>query len=429
MDRFRRIIIGIPGVSGLAALGLLAVSTHGYAQEWLYHAAAKFQPVYNDNPTMLQGAKNNTFALTGGVDVAAQKASEATEVNLRGILEGTAYLSYDYSIPDDWFTALALGTRHKATERSQLTLDALYVNDTTQENVTAVVDNPIDIDQGISTFNVRRNWLDVAPAWNYALTERSGLDLRYDFLGVTYGSNKEEADLENFLYNNAAARVYYRLRENTTVSGSLQGFNYSSYDSDSTFNGGSLLAGIEHRFSKTLFAELAAGGYATHFDIVGTEESAQGGQFSARLVNRSERTQWRAQVSRNLLPSGSGQMREADQVLLAASYSITPQLAVSLRTRFLQTTNIGVGNPNKKDYIFVEPNITWQLSERLDLRAGYVYRYQDYQSANDIADSNEVFIALIYNWPGGLDRQSTATPSMFGFVSPVVSGAMPIFRP
>ena len=395
--------VNLPTLQLLTALCLLAVSTHGYAQQWFVNSSAKIQPEYEDNVRLRPDGNDSTFGLTGGVTVEAQKASEVMEIAIQGLLEGTTYSESD--VPDDGFASLGLDYSLKATERSEIDLDASFVNDSTLRTVTNEIIDPGDIDPGISSFRVRRNKLDISPAWTYALTERSGVELGYDFRGVDYGNKKGRAGLEDYLYHNGLGRVFYRLTENTTVSGTLEGFHYSSSDSDGESDGVLLLAGIEHRFSETLFGDLAGGGYTTDVDVDSVQDSESGALFSASLVKRLERTRLRALVSRDLLPSGSGQVREADQLVFSVKYEVTPRLDFSFRTRFLKTENIGTANSNKREFILAEPSLVWQLSERLDLLAVYRYRYRDDKTIGDTADSNRVFVSLVYKWPGGPDTR------------------------
>lgn len=383
----------------LAGLCALAASQPGNAQEWLIDGSFKIQPEYDDNLRLLPGVKDGTFGLTGGLDIKAKKDTGATQIDLRGVAEGTAYSNTD--IPNDGLALVDLGYRHGLSERSEIGLDGSFLSDSSLENQ---LDDPADIDQGLSSYNIRRNKLDLAPSWTYALTERSGLDLAYEFIGVAYGDNKERADLENYLYNSAVGRLFYRWTERTTVSGIPQVFGYTSSDSENHFTGGSLSIGLEHRFSETLSAALAFGGYNTDFDIDDQTSSASGGLFSASLIKRGERTRVRGLVSRTLRPSGSGQMREADQVLLGVKRSITPQVDFSFRARYLKTRNIGVGNSNERQYVLVEPGITWHLNERLDLAATYRYRSKEDQGIGETtAESNQGVVSLIYNWPSAPD--------------------------
>ncbi len=374
---------------GLCLLGLVQ-PCHG--QPWLIDATFKIQPEYNDNPQLLPGVKDDTFGLTGGIDMEARQDTGATKMTLRGRAEGTLYANSD--IPDDGLGLLALAYQH-ATERHKIGLDGSFLIDNSLENE---IDDPGDIDQGITSFQVRRYKLDLAPVWTYALTERSGVELGYDFIGVEYGANKDEAELENYLYQSGAGKLFYQWTESTTVSGIPQVFNYDSSDSDTHYTGGSLSLSVEHLFSKTLSGELAVGGYWTDFDSGREKSSASGELFSLGLLQRGEQTRLRALVSRSLRPSGSGQMREADQVLLTVNRDLSSRMSLSFRARYNQTRNIGIGNANEFDFLLIEPGINWRLSERTDLAFTYRYLFKDEKDIGETADSNEALVSFIYHW-------------------------------
>jgi hypothetical protein len=224
------------------------------------------------------------------------------------------------------------------------------------------------------------------------------VELGYDFIGVEYGANKDEAELENYLYQSGAGKLFYQWTESTTVSGIPQVFNYDSSDSDTHYTGGSLSLSVEHLFSKTLSGELAVGGYWTDFDSGREKSSASGELFSLGLLQRGEQTRLRALVSRSLRPSGSGQMREADQVLLTVNRDLSSRMSLSFRARYNQTRNIGIGNANEFDFLLIEPGINWRLSERTDLAFTYRYLFKDEEDVGETADSNEALVSFIYHW-------------------------------
>ena len=369
-----------------------------YAEQWFLDRSVWLQTDYSDNIRLLPGVKDDTFGLTAGFDFKATKATEVREIDLRALASGTLYNNSD--IPDDGLVLLGLGYSQQVSERSTLGVEGRYVNDSTLDNVADQTFDPGDIDPGITSIRVRRNLIDIAPSWTFDLTERSGFELGYDLLAASYGSGKEEADLDDYTYQTATGRWFSRLTETTTFNGTVQPFYYSSPDADADFNGGILLAGLEHRFSKSLFGGFNVGAYTTDFDVAGESERDSGTVFNASLVNRSERSRLRALIGRDLLPSGSGQMREADQILLAAKRSLSPRLDFGLRSRFLRTKNVGVGGTNEQRYVLIEPTFAWRLSERLDLLASYRYRSKD-DGADDKAYGNRLSLSLTYNWPSG----------------------------
>jgi hypothetical protein len=384
----------------LLGLSLGVLCQHAQAQEWRLDRSVWLETEYADNLRLLPGVKDDTFGLTGGFDFQAAKATEVREIDLRALASGTLYNNSD--IPNDGLALLGLGYSQQVSERSTLGVDGSYVNDSTLDNIADQTFDPGDIDPAISSIRVRRNVLDVAPSWTYDLTERSGLGLDYALRAVEYGSGKEAADLDNYTYQNASGRWFFRLSEKTTFIGTVQPFQYSSPDADAEYTGGTLRAGIEHRFSKSVFGDFSAGAYTTDFDVSGDDDRENGGVFSASLVKRGERGRLRALISRDLLPSGSGNMREADQILFVARRSVSPRIDLSLRSRFLRTKNVGVGGENQREYVLVEPTVAWRLSERLDLLASYRYRSKD-DGAGDTAYGNRMALSLKYNWPSGPD--------------------------
>lgn len=388
----------LPTLTLLSGLALAILCHPVQAEQWLLDRSVWLQTEYSDNIRLLPGVKDDTFGLTGGFDFQATKASEVRELDLRALASGTLYNNSE--IPNDGFVLLGLGYSKQTSERSTLGVEANYVNDSTLDNIADQTFDPGDIDSGITSLRVRRNRFDIAPSWTYDLTERSGFELGYDLLAVDYGSGKEEADLDNYTYQTGSVRWFSRLTETTTLNATVQPFYYSSPDADADFNGGTLRAGLEHRFSKSLFGDFNVGGYTTDFDVGGDSERDSGAVFNASLVNRSERSRLRALIGRDLLPSGSGQMREADQILLSAKRSLTQRLDFGLRSRFLRTKNVGVGSANERRYVLVEPTFAWRLNERLDLLASYRYRSKD-DGSGDTAYGNRVSLSLTYNWPSG----------------------------
>jgi hypothetical protein len=85
---------------------------------------------------------------------------------------------------------------------------------------------------------------------------------------------------------------------------------------------------------------------------------------------------------------------------------VLEKVAVDVSARYSLQDSVGDsgdqdgGNSGKRDFLSFSPGVRWQLSENLNLRCSYRFRWQRFDNTGDTANSNAVFATLSYQLPG-----------------------------
>ena len=104
-------------------------------------------------------------------------------------------------------------------------------------------------------------------------------------------------------------------------------------------------------------------------------------------------------LSRDLSPSGTGDVNESDSISASWSRPISERLTANVRASYQETTSALDDASEKRENINFSPSLSWQLERNLRLNFSYNYRKQT-QDSGSSADSNAVSVTLNYNWDG-----------------------------
>ena len=388
----------------VSALYSLITPVSSWSQEWFVQPTLRLQQEYNDNIRLSPVLKDNAFGTVAAGELDIRKLTDTMTFRAFAHLDGIAYSST--SVPNDGTALLRLFTTYDTSERSQLKFRGSFVRDSSLRSAADQFIDPGDLEPGISDIRVPRSRLALVPAWEYSLSERSGLELGYEFVGVGYyGGNKDPSGLQDYRFHRPALTYSYKIGELSTIKAFGEGLYFRSPGqvADDEYTGGALWGGIDHDFSETLRAELALGAYHTRFDRETIDGDKTGGLFDLTLTKNTELTEWSGTIQRDLLPSGVGSLRQVDQFVLGFYRNISPKLGFDFRTRYFRAEDLGVSPGNKRRYALVEPRLDWKLTERWLLTASYRYRW-DKRRDNPSADSNRVAVAISYTWPDGPEK-------------------------
>lgn len=313
----------------------------------------------------------------------------------------------------------------RSSERNTWSLRAWNSKDSTTESellATGIVQN-----------RTQRTVTGLNPSWSRALTERSSLNLGYQYQDVKYDTH---INLNDYVYQQANAAWQYRLgeRDQLNVSASASTVDYDAMSSDFFFLSDSVVnktktrtlqAGLSHQFSETLQGALSLGrrhtdSVATHtcsgftgfiFPVAGvpctgrfifpgitfTEEAASNNFFvNASAEQRFDSGRMSITTSRDVTPSGNGVV-EIDRITALYNKSLSEKLNFNLDAAVYKTSYLNISGGDRR-YALIEPKLNWRLTEWWSLDAGY--RYARSTSDGGAATSNQtVYVNLAYSWP------------------------------
>jgi hypothetical protein len=389
-----------------------AVLLPAHAVEFSAEPSVSLKTLFTDNFTLTTDPHNDVFGLLLSPAVKLNAEGEAWKVT------GGAYVSFNRYWGQDGLNNTEGGVDLRSdyrAERNTYGLNVSFVRDNTLLSELATT--------GIVQAYTPRTQLVINPNWTYDLTEQTKLVTSYNFTGVNY-SDTVGTSLIDYREQMLAVGLRHSLGERTTAT--LTGY-YDFFETDpDNFKAqtAGLVGGIEHAFSETLKGILAAGPRVTHsvtsaqtqvcnapiqFGLcTGTlttltsdvTKDSSGFTLTAELTQRwSETAAFNVRVAREINPTGVGALVQTDLVKAGISHDLSPTVVALLDAGIYRSKYVGSTiDPNKSQYIRVEPHVNWRLSEHWTLDAGYIYARQKYESQPAAATSNTVYATLSYTW-------------------------------
>jgi hypothetical protein len=112
-------------------------------------------------------------------------------------------------------------------------------------------------------------------------------------------------------------------------------------------------------------------------------------------------------------PSSIGQTLQTHSIFANYSYQLSRHVFLGITSNLSRSQSIGdqstdnITGQFNRSYFTASPSITWEIEKNWRLRANYIYRWQDYQQDNNVAnlntgasESNLVMLSLNYSWDG-----------------------------
>lgn len=379
-----------------AGIVLLCCPGAGHAAEWSVDPAVALALGYESNPGLTTAPHKGTSegVLIPGVSV--RRLTETSGVNVGLLGRGTYYTTSEYQ--DTSEAQIALSSFAQTTERTRLGLDAVSRWDSLFESAVlgSGTGNIQDVDIGLVTTKVRREWLEATPSVSYALTERSSVFLQYRLTDVRFG-DVGTSGLVDYQQNYLSGTYSYKLTPTDNLDLVVLGTQYRPSEGTDT-DTVEALAGISHAFSATANAALHAGvGKATDTLPDGSQVDTSIFVLEARGSERSELSRLEAVISRDVQPSGSGQAVSTDQVRLDWNRNLSETMESVLRSTVFRNKSLRGADPTV-DRLYAEAaaGVDWTLAPDWSVGVRYQYRYQKYDLATNSASSNGIF--AVFAW-------------------------------
>jgi hypothetical protein len=263
---------------------------------------------------------------------------------------------------------------------------------------------------------VDRQQLFLTPSWRRVLTERAEVGLSYEFHDVSLGDTQELLgaqpvagvgtgfSLTEFRTHSVSAELLTRVTELDRLVLPFEYLRYDAKDLDRQYNNYDLRAGVTHQFSETTSALFTAGARYTEFDGAdfGQEEGTSDTGFTAALsgTKTAGLTTFTGALERFAAPSVSGNLVETDQLVLNVSRILSERFSFLLRSRFFETEAINeLASGANRRFIAIQPRLQYALSPAWALETAYEYRREKEFAETESADSNAVFLSLVWERP------------------------------
>ena len=368
------------------------------AAEWSFDPSATVAVGYETNAALTvdpHEAVSEAILIPG---LAIRRVTETSAVDFGLLAVATYYSGNEFEDTVDG--RVALSSYVQSTERTKLGLDASSRWDHLfRTTVTSTGTGDIqDIDIGLTTTRVKRNWSEVAPSVNYALSERSSVALNYRLTDVEFG-DVGDSGLVDYQQHYVFGVYSYQLTDANSLEVLVTSGLYrpsSGTNSDTE----QLLAGIVHRFTPTADAGFRAGISKTTQTVPGGNVDTSGYVLEARAAQKAELSRLEAVISHDIQPSGIGQSVSANQVRLDWNQMLSPTMAFLLRARVLRSEALEGPDPTIDGrYAEAETGLDWALAPEWSLGVHYQYRYRKFDADLDTAQSNGVFAGISWAPP------------------------------
>lgn len=373
---------------------------------WQVEPSIALEGRYDDNPRMVQGGGDDTFAST--LSAALELANVDEVRSTRGLLRLDAinYSGSDERLRDRNNQVGRLQHLRKG-ERSRWGFDASYRRDSLIRTAEVAFDPDDvqiepddDVDDALIQASVRRERLVFRPFIERNLSERHLLRGEYRYNDASYDDPPDlVVPLHDYTEHRLSLTNFYNVSEINTISATLEASNYSRQDSGD-YDTYSLRTGYSHRFTELTSAGFQVGVSRAEFEFDGVKDEETAMVFDLSATKRASLTRYDARVSRRLYPSGSGHVVETNELVFNLNRRMTELSTLRVRSRIYEYEALADDQPeSNRRYLNVDAGIVRRMSQWWTLEGGYRYRRQKRDTDADSADSHAVFFSVKYTRP------------------------------
>lgn len=362
------------------------------AAEWSVSSTFNPSVNYDDNVFLEDDEQSSMhYALTPTVVVSRAVDNMATSVSVGYQIDKYSSLSSD----NDTENPFIRFNSTYSTVRSQYGLSASYTEATSRS--TALEDTG-----DFSTQSINRTRL-ISPSYSYQLTERDTLSLNGSYQ-ERLSSTTSFSDTET-----KSVSVGWQHQFSERLSAGFNG-TISNYKSegiilstdDDSYN---LSTSFTYNWSELWAITGNVGARKLNSDrtSVGTEisdsDTSTGSTFGFSAIRTDDINTYTVDLSRDLSPSGTGDVNESDRISSSWAHHISERLSAKVVASYQETTSALDDSSEKRENIHFSPSLRWQLERNLNVNFEYTYRKQTQESGRS-ADSNAVSVTLNYDWDG-----------------------------
>ncbi len=366
----------------------------------------------DDNPGMVFGAPTSDTGYSGIADMSAAQHSQVTEMMLRGRYLSTKYSNADL---DNDVRFLFLKTALKG-QRLNFVFDAKARKDTTlvtfkdlEQNADVVDGEPdsgADVDAGhTAQKRLGRTQYNYAPSLQYRLGMFSNLSISYHYQSLEH-ERSDAVQLSDFKDQSISLGGSSRLGLRHRLGMSYEAGRFEPDSGQATTDPITKRQGfaISYIFDISPASKLSnALGYRQY-----TEESSNGSGVSQRSNSSMSVSlkysvnepvdQWFMDIRREVKPSNAAEMLLVDVAGFDLRHRLSELSWARLRTTGWQEQALYVDSvyPEKRQ-LSAELIYGHSLSRQIHIEGSYRYRRRTEQGIAGVAESNAVFLNMIYN--------------------------------
>lgn len=374
------------------ALAAAAAPTGALGADWFLGGAITEEFEYDDNFRFETEDEETLWGFNTRPTLSLEAHTPRTDVNMNGALN---YGFFPENTDENSFDQRGdMSLRHR-TERSVFGIGANISHETTRTSE--------EFDSGRDFSDTERIGLGGNASWTYVLTERAGLGINGGSGYVTYDSDA----LSDYRTFYGGPHVTYQLTEQDTIFATGTYTRYdrlTGNDLESDLFVGNV--GWTRAFTPQISATIRGGAnyVSTDEDVtvggttVSTSDDNVGYDGGASITYVEERASLTGSFSHSVVPSSLGRLQRRNTLALNADYRATPTISVGFTTRFIQQ-EAAEDDQEDRNYVGVEPGVTWHFLPNWYARAAYRFRTQVIDDG-DRAYSNGGVASVTWRLPG-----------------------------
>jgi hypothetical protein len=369
------------------------------AAEWSVAPIVTLGVGADDNPALTTGPSDTNSFIFISPRINWIRKTEISSVDLGMSLNATRYSGNEAEDTDS--QDLSLSSFFQTTERTKWGFDGSLRRDTLFRTIQTTPDTGDlrDIDIALVDQKVRRKWLAAQPSWDYALSERSSLGLRYGITDVSF-SNTLGTDLVDYKDHILSATYSHRITGQDDLNLVVNHLAYRPAETGTKSDTTQLLVGVSHVYSETSRGRFLVGSGKTTETLTTVTEESTNFLLEAGMLQRSELTTFEGVISRDVQSSGIGRTVMSNQLRVYMSRKISPMLSFLLRANVLRNEVLEGSDPDiDRRYYELVPALSWRWRPEWAFGAEYRYRSQKFDVNQETAESNMLFMSATYAWP------------------------------
>lgn len=417
-------------ISGIALCAMPGGSVN--AAEWKLSPSLTSRVQYNDNPRLLPDSfepeGSTVYTLNPRLAMSAEEFNRwdaALDINAKL----TRYEDIDDADNNNVFVALDTGRKTELTEwrlgarvEENTNFDSdfdtktpdsgLFLDDKTVRNTRSVTPSVQWMLSQTSMLNFSLGRTDVSfdetSNTNYSDYTYDNLQLSYTWLysenhriGLTGVYSEFESPETNFSYDQTVLSLdyTYTINETSNISMSVGKRELDSLVEDATVacEGNGVVVPIEQfpegECPPSLFFEITP----VLDDITRKND---GTVVNLAYSNQYQRSSFKLDMSRSVIPSSFGNAQEEKRAGLFASHALTERLNTDIKFSASETRTLeGSSTINDRDRMQLSTSIVYKLSRDTNLSLRYTYIEQTFIATDQDSSSNALMINLHMGWP------------------------------
>lgn len=408
-----------------ALSGLALVSCYSHAA-WVVAPSVQVETRYDDNLRLDENDQSG-YETTTSVQAALSRITETSRISLVGRLSYQMYMDVDdvdgLDDLDDEDLQLVNLIAQKRIERfrfgarSSVRRDILlrrteFIPEDFRQSGSSgggdqdgmiSLDDPLDpteiedddIDTNTSREQVRRTSVRIEPYVTYELTENTDVEIGAQYLGLNYGSNADEAGVDDSVSTAIYGDLRLRASEQDVLSFRARVSN-SDPDEGLERDNYEAILGWDRRVTERLSLGISGGASRVESD----ESEDNGWLFGADATYTSESSRLSAGIRRSIRPSAYGDVVEADTANLTYVQNIGERWSFTLAANGFDTSSSSDG-PSQRDRKFanISPSINWAMTRATTLSLGYSYDWIERDDEPDSYTANSISFSFTYSPP------------------------------